>query len=438
MTEHDPRPIGPPRPLLNKTRAGEAIKFIPDEAKLDLTKDQLQALKAACDGKNVIITGPGGTGKTTTIMRYLQLRKSYFPAWEIYSISPDGNSPFKFQSAIYLDGDEKDTRNKIEMAKTAGNATCLIVDEYVSLTDSVLKTLHLFDQIIIAGDQAQDGYGRQALITEMISSTIKAKTIITDILWRSDNNYQFNLLNAMVYNGQYESFSNATDNAVDPIRELAVSPGAITSALHLASRSSRHASANKTQQVSIQINNLLECELFLFSKTHHQYDTEPFYRQRAIHQRFLQGTEAEIIVASGSTITTAITDKRIEQFSIIFLGRAKYRTETLAPTDIPTTNDPFLWLKSIYHYQFDNINIAPEACEYSDLAVKLPDHLKIRANKTHFTIVDINTGRTKELYNLIDKIPRITLFRSTAAASKKWNVITIHKELIKLYATEDV
>ena len=401
------------------------IVAVPDKARLGLTPDQVELLMLACDGRHVCVTGPGGSGKTLVLERYAELRRA---TATVLCVSADQHSPLASVATLFSPLEVGNLVNEAARSRDGGAGCCLIIDEHSCLSDDLVAAIDAFDQVIIAGDPTQGTYDDRSRAVDALGSALGAASAGSTTVWRSHNEDAFNLLNALAYQGRYEAITGASNEAPDALRTLAGCPGVAASSMDLGLRAARHAVANPDSSVAIIVCSREEMTLVMSVLAFLPLATEVAPRIRFLHPCMLQGTEADLVLASTESLSRHLSRKEIEALSFVLLGRARFRIELRRPREGTADCPADLWLSGLMGWRYDTVREGLAGRPYEAFARSLPSDQVVREGLTYLTVSDRKTGRSVEFVNLMTGNVREDRARSLAAGSKRWKVTTRHIE----------
>ena len=404
------------------------IAAVPGRLRAGLSKGQLEFLLAACDGRHVRLTAPGGAGKTMALCRYAEARQRPGPeSAAVLCLTPDDRSSLRSSCAAYFPHETGAMLEEAGRLSASGRRLCLVVDEYVSLSARLAREAPgLFDQVVLTGDDAQSPTRCVAIADEMSSSGPWTHCTVTT-LWRSSNPSLFDLLNGMAYGGRYEAFGTGSDPPADSARtrRLPAAAGQLGAGLATALRIARNVQANRGSQVAAVFgtaDELVEAmavlSLLPLTPEHAAATDLRFMMAGQLH-----GTEADIIVASGCGGALGRTRDMAAEAALTIVGRPRYRLD-LCLGDEPLGGPGSRWLPSLLSHR-----VGPRAPDgdssYDGLAEEARRRgLRVVESLNYLSIYDAQTGRGLVLVNVAGTSAREAMRIATAAAAKRWKVAT--------------
>jgi hypothetical protein len=424
------RPVGLPHARNEPSDGLPPIEHIPDRDRIGLAPDQLAFLKLACDGRSIRMTGPGGTGKTLVLTKYVSLRKNHDrDKTAIFCVSPDKQSLLRSQVPVFEPPEIATMLAAAALARKDGKRTCLIVDEYVSLDATSDSFIGEFDQTILAGDPAQGGYDYRARIADAIDASTGWTSIGASFLWRSSNHAQFNLLNGLAYEGSYESFGAASNKPVDSVRTRASGPTPDSESTEIGIRALRNAAVNPGSSIAIAVKHRRDMNGIMSLLATSNFRDAGKLRIGFVHIDQLHGIEADTIVLAAGRSGQETTEAEAEATALTFLGRPRYRSEIGIGSD-DRRGALNTWLPALVRLRLQPAP-DPRTTPYDGLRTFLEERgLSIVEGLGHLAIHERATGRGVLLVNLMSDDPRETRMRALAAASKRWTVATRHLETL--------
>ena len=389
---------------------------------LGLAPDQCSLLAEMCEGRSLAITSPGGTGKSMVLGRYAKVRKELGgESVEMTAISVDPHSGLAEHMTVHTTDRASHAVAQADAARAEGRTTILFVEEHTAFDEVAYAGLDSFDQVLIVGDVAQGNY--DATATRLRQATMQRSMAhrAMHIIWRSYNNAQFNMLNAVAYQGRYESYGTGAERVPDTIRAtVTTNPAGIATA----GRLMRHLISNRTTTIAQVVSSREQAIRAVGNLVYAAKIRTTGHRYRIVHRSLIQGIEADVVMMDAQTFDLTAPDE-IEKFMLTSTGRARFRTE-IALDETWLDRDHAVMATKMLGYRYETIPADPESTPYAAFARKIEAKglLTLRAGLSHITLTQKDGNVPILLINVLGDDPIEAIHKQEVAQGKKWRVAT--------------
>lgn len=386
-------------------------------------------------GTSIVVTGAGGTGKTTVVSRYIA-KLGREGGVEVHRIALQKPADRGVVRGFAIDSLAAAAEASLD-ALARRIRTILVIDEYTLIEPCEYPCLELYDQVIATGDPAQDcaaGIREASTFVDFMEAR-GALSFNADKVWRSFHLPANCVLDYYAYGGRGSAAPASTTRLPDVHRSNSVPPGPENAALAIFARLVKARRVNPSFTYTVALRDAETQALVLKMMLLHRYENGTKLNCRFVDPAYMQGLETDVLLVNCQDFDRIYrTPESIVRCAFTTLGRAKTRTEFLFAHGDPTARNGRLCFSLLIKMMLTTVpeqrNADPAFAEAVErLSAKRIDLIPIdggvmlysRASNSGFRVIrSAEFGDEDDVVNVVLDIDRMTKMGWAEAETEAW------------------